>query len=72
MSAGWVNLIVLAAILLIVVSAVTVFYPAATQWRRTKEGRTGQAAQSLLPRGQPKTGDMFLYTSTRSSILILE
>lgn len=59
MSAGWVNLIALAAAMLIIGGAIDVFYIAAT--RRGGRKKTGLAKPSKTHYRQvnPKTGDLF-------------
>jgi flagellar basal body-associated protein FliL len=59
MPAGWVNLIVLIAILLIVGSAATIFYVAATRHGGRKKPGLAKPSKAHYRQVNPKTGDMF-------------
>lgn len=59
MSAGWVNLIALIAIPLIVASAVTIFYVAATRRGGRKKPGLAKPSKAHYRQVNPKTGDLF-------------
>ncbi len=59
MSDGWVNLIVLAAIVLIVTSIAAVFYIAATRRGGRKKAGPARPSKAHCRQVNPKTGDMF-------------
>jgi len=59
MSAGWMNLMVLAAIVLIVASTITIFYMAATRRGGRKKAGLARPSKAHYRRVNPKTGDLF-------------
>ncbi len=59
MSAGWVNLIVLAAIPLIVATAIAIFVVAATRRGGRKGKGLAKPSKAHYRKVNPKTGDLF-------------
>nr|WP_156134597.1 hypothetical protein [Methylobacterium sp. ZNC0032] len=59
MSAGWVNLMALMAMLLIIASAVAIFFVGATRRGGRKQGGLAKPSQAHHRQVNPKTGDLF-------------
>ena len=59
MSAGWVNLIVLAAMLAIVAVMIAIFYFTATRKGGRRKTGLAKPPKDRYQRPNPKTGDMF-------------
>lgn len=59
MSAGWVNLVVLGAILLIVATAIAIFYVAATRRGGRRKPGLAKPSKAHYRKVNPKTGDLF-------------